>query len=185
MRDRVSCTRADTACSCVCVAVRRVCECAGVCVRPPAWMCTRTCLCVFEMEREALVGALPSLQDPDARISEKQPLRLSVSTQAGSTRPQTHGCTGLTPGFPISKLLSLMDLLLLTIFKSGPLPQSPPWSPLHEAQTPLLSVAGSLCPGLCRSQRPLPMNFPSCPRARLYLSRRLRDRFSEPRLPCL
>lgn len=66
------------------------------------------------------MGALPTPRSTDVGITEKE-----ACASRGHARPTPHGITHtcvrdtLTPGFPISKLLNLMDILLLKIFRHG------------------------------------------------------------------
>lgn len=121
---------------------------------------TRT---VFEMEREVLTGLLPSEQDPNTQIRAKK--ALTTLGQAGSTRLQTRGCAWLTSCVLISKLLSVMTILLLNNLKCG-LGCVPPAQGLAAAlpasQSPSPSLGGQL--SVPWSPR-VPAVFSACPRA--------------------
>lgn len=96
-----------------------MCERAHVCTR--LCVCTDVCLCVFETERERFSWA-PS--QPHGALTWESQRKRRVPLVA-TARPTPHGITHtcvrdtLTPGFPISKLLNLMDILLLKIFRHG------------------------------------------------------------------
>lgn len=166
---------------CMHMCARRVCVHArahgrvvrAVCTRVPECACTHTWVCTgvragphapYLRWRERFSRALlPSEQDPNTQIRAKK--ALTTLGQAGSTRLQTRGCAWLTSCVLISKLLSVMTILLLNNLKCG-LGCVPPAQGLAAAlpasQSPSPSLGGQLSvPWSLR----VPAVFSACPRA--------------------